>query len=235
MCTHTEPGRLDSADPSLLAALEWIAGHRARAPRPRRSPGPARSEVADHNYDAEDWWFRCRFPGEPGTWQLRLNGIATLADVWVNGAHVARTENMFVRSSVPLAALNADNELVIRCEALTPALAARRPRPRWKTGQVEHQALRWFRTNLLGRIPGWARTPRTVGPWKPLEIIRADEEPLTAVLDAFVIASCDGDGGRVDAALRFATLPAWAEDGRGACSSAWAARRRSRWSVMTTA
>ena len=64
--------------------------------------------------------------------------------------------------------------------------------------------MRWFRTNLLGRIPGWARTPRTVGPWKPLEIIRADEDRSTAVLDAFVHASCDGDGGRVDAALRFA-------------------------------
>jgi beta-mannosidase len=210
-CARTEPGRLDTADPSLLAGLEWIQaavpGTAAEALAGTGSP-----EVADHNFDAEDWWFRCRFPGEPGTWQLRLNGIATLADVWVNGTHVARTENMFVRSSVPLAQLDADNELVIRCEALTPALAARRPRPRWKTGQVEHQALRWFRTDLLGRIPGWARTPRTVGPWKSLEIIRADEEPLAAVLDAFVLSSCDGDGGRVDAALRFATLPAWAED-----------------------
>ncbi len=209
-CARTAPGLLDTADPSLLGGLEWI---------PAMVPGTAAEalaatgslEVADHNYDGEDWWFRCRFPGEPGTWQLRLNGIATLADVWVNGAHVARTENMFLRTSVPLGGLHADNELVIRCEALTPALAVRRPRPRWKTTQVENHALRWFRTNLLGRIPGWARTPRAVGPWKPLELIRADE-PLTPVLDAFVHASCSGDGGRVDAAIRFAELPAWVKD-----------------------
>ena len=131
-------------------------------------------DVADHDYDGEDWWFRCRFASRPGSWQLQLHGIATLADVWVNGTHVARTENMFLRRSVPLEGLEDDNELVIRCEALSPALAVKRPRPRWRTTQVENQALRWFRTNLLGRIPGWAHTPRTVGPWRPVEITHHD-------------------------------------------------------------
>ncbi len=244
-CARTRPGVVEATDLSGLDELEWI---------PASVPGTAAEalaatgapDVAGHDYDGEDWWFRCRFPGEPGSWRLHLDGIATLADVWVNGTHVARTENMFVGSAVALGPLNVDdpagngaggavaqaaaeaadeaadrvaddgtNELVIRCEALTPALAVRRPRPRWKTSQVENHALRWFRTNLLGRIPGWARTPRTVGPWRPITITR-DDGPLDTVLDTFVHAacdaSCDGDSGRVEATLRFATLPAWAED-----------------------
>ena len=180
------------------------------APRPKRCAADGASDVAERDYDAEDWWFRCRFGAEPGAWRLHLGGIATLADVWVNGTHVARSENMYLRSSVVLDGLGADNELVIRCEALGPALGLRRPRARWKTTQVETHALRWFRTDLLGRVPGWARTPRTVGPWKPVTITR-DDGPLDAVLETFVHASSQGDEGRVDATLRFADLPAWAD------------------------
>lgn len=213
-CAHTPPGLLDAADPARLDGLEWI---------PAAVPGTAAGalatagtlDVATHNFDDEDWWFRCRFPGAPGSWRLHLNGIATLADVWVNGVPVAHTENMYLRSSVELATLNGDNELVIRCAALTPALATRRPRARWRTAQVEHQGLRWFRTNLLGRIPGWARAPRTVGPWMPLAITR-DDGPLDTVLDTFVHVSCDRDSGVVEAALRFATLPEWADGSREA-------------------
>ncbi len=209
-CAHTRPGLLETADPSLLDALEWIRATVPGTAAEALAAAGAR-DVADHDYDGEDWWFRCRFHGAPGAWQLHLGGIATLADVWVNGTHVARTENMYLRSSVTLDGLGGENELVIRCEALRPALDARRPRARWKTTQVENHTLRWFRTNLLGRVPGWARTPRTVGPWRPVAITQNDG-PLDAVGDAFVHASCDGDGGRVDAALRFAALPDWAGD-----------------------
>lgn len=209
-CARTSPGFLDAADPSALDALEWlpasVPGTAAEALAAAAAPN-----VADHDYDSEDWWFRCRFSGGPGTWRLHLHGIATLADVWVNARHVARTENMFLRTSVSLEDLSGDNELVIRCAALSPALAVKRPRPRWRTAQVENQALRWFRTNLLGRVPGWAHTPRTVGPWRPVEITQ-DDPPLGAALDTFVRTSCTDDGGHVDAAIRFSALPGWAEE-----------------------
>ncbi len=69
------------------------------------------------------------------------------------------------------AALATDNELAIRCAALAPHLAARRPRPRWKSAGASHQNLRWFRTTLLGRQPGWAVTPAPVGPWRPVRLL----------------------------------------------------------------
>ncbi|MEP7050032.1 MAG: hypothetical protein ABJB12_06750, partial [Pseudomonadota bacterium] len=51
------------------------------------------------NFDASDWWYRARFSSTPcaegeALW-LELDGLATLADVWLNGTHVLRSENMF--------------------------------------------------------------------------------------------------------------------------------------------
>ena len=65
---------------------------------------------------------------------------------------------------------SADNELAMRFAALAPWLADRRPRPRWKTDGATHQNLRWLRTTLLGRQPGWAVTPAPVGPWRPVRL-----------------------------------------------------------------
>ncbi|HTU37618.1 MAG TPA: hypothetical protein VMF35_06340 [Acidimicrobiales bacterium] len=209
-CARTPPGVLDTPDPSRLDALEWLpASVPGTAAEALAGAGTPASDVADHAYDAEDWWFRCHFAGGPGTWRLHLGGIATLGDVWVNGTHVARTENMFVRTSVALEDLRDENELVIRCEALAPVLAVRRPRARWKTTQVDTHALRWFRTDLLGRVPGWARTPRTVGPWRPVTLTR-DEAPLDAAVETALHATCEGERGLVEATLRFASLPDWA-------------------------
>ena len=46
----------------------------------------------------------------------------------------------------------------------------RRPRPRWKTNGVISQNLRWIRTTLLGRQPGWTVIPAPVGPWRPVRL-----------------------------------------------------------------
>ncbi len=197
-CARTPAGALAHPDPERFRHFEWMpANVPGTAAEALRAAGA--ENVAGHDYDSEDWWFRCRFEGRPGTWRLRLHGIATLADVWVNGAHVARSENMFVRSSVELRDLLPHNELVIRCESLSSVLGARRPRPRWKTAQVEHQGLRWVRSSLLGRIPGWAQAPRAVGPWRPVEVTQ--DGPLGDA-DVLLAASCVAGGGRVDATVR---------------------------------
>src|SRR5262249_32583844 len=82
------------------------------------------------------------------------------------------SDNMFLEHEVPVS-LAGDNELVICFRSLDKALAARRPRPRWKTKLVAHQQLRWFRTTLLGRIPGWSPPVAPVGPWRPVELLDA--------------------------------------------------------------
>ena len=129
----------------------------------------------DPGLDDHDWWYRTTFDGptsESGLSQrLRFDGLATRAEVWLNGVRVLETCNMFRPHACDVTRLlRKHNELAICFRALGPLLAIRRARPRWKTALVAHQNLRWFRTTLLGRIPGWTPPLPAVGPWKPLGI-----------------------------------------------------------------
>jgi beta-mannosidase len=123
-------------------------------------------------FDSEEWWYRLSFVAPPATRHvLRFEGLATLAHVSLNGTPILASRNMFVSHRVDVTHLLRDvNELVIRFEPLDAALKERRPRPRWKTALVNHQNLRWFRTTLLGRIPGWTPPVAPVGPWAPIAL-----------------------------------------------------------------
>ncbi|MGH9093043.1 MAG: beta-mannosidase, partial [Acidimicrobiales bacterium] len=174
-----------------------LAGHRA-AWVPARVPGTvagalrgAGLPVHEDELDGLDWWFRCRFAVPASRWLLELGGVATVSDAWLDGAHLGHGENMYRRRHVAVDLDAGEHELVLRCAALPPVLAPRRPRPRWKTYMVAHQNLRWLRTSLLGRIPGWAVVPPVIGPWRPVRLV-----PLpSAVPDDVVLrATCDGDG-----------------------------------------
>jgi beta-mannosidase len=153
---------------------------------------------APRDLDEWDWWFRCNFarPGsDPGPWALDIGGLATVADVWLNGSRILHGENMFVSTNAQVDSLQDQNELAIRFLALSPLLRVRRPRPRWKTMQATHQALRWFRTSLVGRQPGYVEVPPAIGPWRPLSIRRP--EPLS-ISKRRLTARCEGDGGVVE-------------------------------------
>jgi len=175
---------------------------------PATVPGTAaaalRASGADgadrQDYDRSDWWFRCRFDGptREGPWLLELGGIATLADVWLNGLHLLHSENMFRSHQVEVANLKRENELVIRCASLTAALERRRPRPRWKTSLLTHQNLRWIRTTQLGRLRGWAATPAPVGPWRAVTL---GPKPRLRVSSRRLVARCEGDEGLVELSL----------------------------------
>jgi beta-mannosidase len=131
----------------------------------------------EHDFDSEDWWFRCTVPDPngDGPWRLRIEGLATLGDVWLGRRHVLRTENMFRSYDVDVDSLPPGTELLICCRALRPLLTGSRPRPRWKTRLVRNQSLRWFRTTLLGRMPGWSPHPAPVGPWRPVRLESAQQ------------------------------------------------------------
>lgn len=196
-CASCPPGTFD--DPARLIEIgTWL---------PAEVPGTAAGALADagvqgadhRDYDRDDWWFRCRFTSTAGSWRLSAGGLATVADVWVDGQFLWHSENMF-RSAARTITLEAGpHELVIRCAALAPILGVRRPRPRWKTYLVGHQNLRWLRTSLLGRIPGWAAVPAPVGPWRPVRLTPANA-PVPA--DVHLLARCDGVGGVVDVSFR---------------------------------
>ncbi len=161
------------------------------------------------DYDADDWWYRLRFaapPRRPGArYRLRFEGLATLADVWLNGEPILASRNMFVARQADVTRLIADeNELVIRFASLAHAMATRkRPRPRWRTQLVARQDLRWFRTTLLGRIPGWTPPVAPVGPWGPIALECTERVDVASLR---VEARAEATTGRLKLEARVALL-----------------------------
>ena len=168
----TAPGRCTS--PTQLDALapgEWLTSpHAGTAAALLRSAGRWSLDGTARRFDAEDWWYRTRFTpplldaGEP-LW-LGFDGLATVADVWLNGHLILHSDNMFLshECEVALQLVPGENQLDIRFHALDALLAAKRPRPRWRVPMVPQQQLRWHRTTLLGRTPGWSPPAAPVGP-----------------------------------------------------------------------
>jgi beta-mannosidase len=209
-CASAAPGEI--TDPHQLhdAETEWL---------PVTVPGTAAGALRDagrwhygeddeHVLDARDWWFRCRFPhpGQDPPWSLVLQGLATLADVWLNGSHVLHSENMFRSHRVGVERLEAENCLVIRCSALLPVLERRHPRPRWKSRLVRHQSLRWYRTTLLGRGPGWSRWAAPVGPWRPVTLEAVNSLGELTELELHATPDPSGSGGTVSLCARLQRL-----------------------------
>lgn len=165
-------------EPGALGGLDWL---------PARVPGTAAGALREaglwslgdpRDFDSHDWWFRTRFvagPAERGEEVvLALEGIATVAEVHLNGERVLESDSMFAAHALDIGArLAAENELAIRCRALAPLLQVRRrPRARWRSQLVKDGNLRFFRTMLLGRAPGFAPGPAAVGPWRPVGLER---------------------------------------------------------------
>ncbi|MFZ0666794.1 MAG: hypothetical protein WAM97_13660 [Acidimicrobiales bacterium] len=204
-CRATTPGVVK--DPDAAASLDPQGWRFAPVPGTAAAATRMAGEDPDWtDYDASDWWFRCSFAaagdpasGHSGTNLLRLGGMATIADVWLNGQHLLRSENMFRSYEIEVADLRESNELYIGLTSLKSFLAERRKRPRWRTYLVSHQNLRFVRTTLLGRMPGWAVTPAPVGPYRYVELIAGSGPRLTR---RRVFTSCAGTGGIVRVDLR---------------------------------
>lgn len=177
-CSHA-PGAI--SDPEQLDAMtsQWLDA---------TVPGTVASALAaagqwdmQHppQIDTLDWWYRTWFagPGEFGSvnpcW-LKFDGLATLAEIWLNGERLLTTDNMFRSYRLDVSSLlRANNELVIGFRSVTANLQSRRPRPRWKTNLVQQQQLRWQRTTLLGRIAGWSPPVPAIGPWGAIQLDQA--------------------------------------------------------------
>ncbi len=195
------PGSVEHPSNLDALTLEWI---------PCDGPMPVAAVLAaagrwsldrPRDFDTEDWWYRCRFttPDASGCQAIRFEGLATLADVWLNGTHILTSESMFVAHRVDVSGIvRRDNELTLCFHALAPRLAARQPRPRWRTQLVADQQLRWQRTALIGRMPSWCPPVAPVGPWRPILI-----EPRSPVQIACarILPSIDGDEGCVCATV----------------------------------
>lgn len=171
-CAAVEPGADWSA---VQSSAEWlpaqVPGTACAAVRAVGKDAPRSAVVAAADPDDWDWWFRARLPpGCPSPSLLRIDGLATLADVWVEDQHVLRSENMFVRHELEVTPAP-ESWVIIRCGSLTPTLAQRRPRPPWRTRIIRHAGLRWIRTTALGRMPSLAPDAAPVGPWREVSVV----------------------------------------------------------------
>ncbi len=207
---------------ALETGWELAPGERDARSEPPRSgwiPASAPGTVAGAYRDAgspiptdldeRDWWFRTTFDAAPAAageeMRLRLDGIATIADVLLDGRPLATSASMFLGLSIDVSHLvGGSHTLAIHCRALAPDLAlSRRPRARWRTALVEDGNLRWIRTSLIGRTPGYWPGPAVVGPWRPISLERRRG---LAVDDLRVRSGLDGDVGRVSVSGRLRDL-----------------------------
>lgn len=195
----------------LLAARWQLCATEPGAPRPDEGAAwqamPGATTVAGalreagrwsldgpaQDFDAHDWWFVGRFDAPTGLGRLRFEGLATLAEVSLNGQPLLASTNMFRTHEVDAGPLLREhgNELVIHCSSLQSALARRKPRPHWRTPMVSHQQLRWLRTTLLGRTPGWSPPVAPVGAWRDIVWVEDGFDASACRLRATVV---DGSG-----------------------------------------
>ena len=147
------------------AALAWSS-----------SFGAAAAEVLD--VDASDWWFATTIVvTRPGPHRLDCQGIATIAEVHVDGQVVATSSSMWLPVSVDVDLAVGPHEIAIVSRALRPLLDQKRPRPRWRSRLVADSGLRWFRTSLLGRMPALAPIWAPAGPWRPVHLTALTDLP----------------------------------------------------------
>jgi beta-mannosidase len=205
------------ATPADIGDLDWL---------PATVPGTAAGALRDagrwdfgddRDFDREDWWFQTEFEtGAAASAELvllRLDGVATVHEVFLNGERIGGGESMFAPAALDVGAALREgaNELAIRCLALNGQLGTKRkPRARWRTKLADNR-LRFFRTMLLGRCPGFAPGPAAVGPWRPVWIERRRG---LAVSGIELRPRCEGDVGILAVRLRARLL-----DGAGASAA----------------
>lgn len=181
----------------LPASLDWIAAPvPGTAAQALRDSGRWTLEDPRPLHD-QDVWYRTRFDGS-GRRLLRFDGLATLAEVWLNGRSILVSGNMFLAHVVEVD-LAGDNELVVAFRSLNGELARRKGRARWRTALVENNALRQVRTTLLGHMTGWQPAVHVVGPWRGIELVEQTGGPH--VKAKRIRATLDGDDGLLDVTL----------------------------------
>ncbi|MEX3999185.1 glycoside hydrolase family 2 protein [Paraburkholderia sp. EG285A] len=199
-CVSTAAGACASpaALETVVRAEEWLAaevpGTIASALRASGKLDMARPPPID----TLDHWYRVSLAGH-GMRRLRLNGLATLAEVWLNETLLLSSDSMFVAHDIEFE-LQGAAMLALCFRALEPALAARRARARWRPRLVSPPTMRNVRATLLGHMHGWCPPLQAAGPWRPIELI---SDAPDAIHSASLAASMQGDDGLVELTLRF--------------------------------
>lgn len=158
-------------------------------------PATIASLTTEPEIEKFDWWYSTEFDfGNEGKKHfLVFDGLATLAEVFLNGEKILATENMFLQYKVDVTEkLKEKNILTICFRSIHQALEVQRKRPKWKTKLVENQNLRWFRTTLLGFIPGWTPPIKPIGIWRE---VRWESVEVASINDFNLQTSLQNENG----------------------------------------
>ncbi|KAA0595811.1 glycoside hydrolase family 2 protein [Azospirillum lipoferum] len=144
-----------------------------------------------------DFVYRTSLIGH-GPHVLRFHGLATIAEVRLDGERILTSDSMYLAHEVPVT-LDGEAELSIRFHALHPVLAAKKGRARWRPKLAEPAGLRFVRTTLLGHMPGWCPPFHAVGPFRPVELV--EETGPLRVVAADLRSGYDGRDGHLSLRL----------------------------------
>ena len=211
-CVTTHAGAY--ATPAALSAEGWLA-----APVPG-TVASAWREAGKLDPDTppafafDDHWYRLVL-SEKGLRRLRLHGLATLSEVWLNDTKLLDSDSMFVAHDLDLH-LDGNATLYLCFRSLSAALGAKRTRARWRPRLAQPATLRNVRTTLLGHMPGWCPPIQAAGPWRPVELLG---ESATSIDRVELHSSLDGNDGLIHLTLRF-VHPQQEQTGRLVCNNA---------------
>lgn len=160
------PGRI--AAPCDLRAEGWGAF---------TAPGlfsPMENRLAE----ADDHWLRHRLEA-PLDGYLLFEGLATHADLYIDGQLAAQSRSMFkpLRLDVNLPA---GCEILLHFHALDEAIKTAPRRARWRPMMIEPNGLRHIRTTALGSMDGWCPEGRPTGPYRPIVAVHCAPGRLTS-------------------------------------------------------
>ena len=211
-CLTTRAGAY--ATPAALIADGWLA-----APVPGtvasawREAGKLDLETPPA-FAFDDHWYRLVLC-ESGMRRLRLHGLATLSEVWLDDTKLLDSDSMFVAHDLDLH-LDGHATLYLCFRSLSAALAAKRTRARWRPRLAQPATLRNVRTTLLGHMPGWCPPIQAAGPWRPVELLGGS---ATSIDRVDLHSSLDGNDGLVHLTVRF-VHPQREQSARLACNDA---------------
>ncbi len=151
--------------PGTVAAALEMAGH-----FDRNDPEPL--------IDKDAWYRRSLANEAAGPAVLRFEGLATIAEVFLDDRLILPSESMFESHDVPVE-LDGTQALSICFRALRPRLERTGPRSRWRPRLINNQGLRLVRTTTLGFMPGWCPNVQAVGPWRPISLARRETRHVT--------------------------------------------------------
>lgn len=203
LMTTCDPGAATTPAEAALLAPWWPAAVPGTAEQALRAAGILDPGVPS-GLHAKDVWYRIDFATiRPET--LLLEGLASLADIFLDGAQVISSRSMFLAQRIDCPSPGS-HSLAIRFHALEPALAgARGPRPRWRPMMIVPGTLRLVRTTPLGHMPGWSPPVALVGPWKPVS--RMARDPGIAISRPHLRPFLDNGIATLDATVTFDQRP----------------------------